>query len=255
MYYRINELARLAGVSVRTLRYYDEVGLLIPKRSEAGYRLYEEAELKKLQQILFWRELDFPLEKIKGLVSEPGLDRRQALQTQITLLKEKAEHFQRLTRLAQDTLDSEKGVKKMNNEDLFTAFNYEQMMEDQKQYEEEVRERWGNTDAYRISRERAARYSKEDWERINNVQMENLRDLARLYRSGVAHDHPDVLEVVARNLKFINDNFYPCSLEVLSGLGQMYVSDERFTAFYDRVATGLAAFYNEAIQHYCILNA
>lgn len=255
MFYRINELSRLAGVSVRTLRYYDEVGLLVPKRSAGGYRQYSESDLEKLQEILFWRELDLSLDKIKDLISQPGLNRQQVLQTQIKLLQGRVQHFQRLVALAQDTLDNEKGVKKMDRKDLFTAFNYEQMMEDQKQYEVEAKERWGNTDAYRISRERTARYSKEDWESINQVQMQNLQDLARLYQTGVPYDHPEVLEVVDRNRRFISESFYPCSLEVFSGLGQMYVSDERFTAYYDRITPGLAAYYNNAIQHYCILNS
>ena len=143
----------------------------------------------------------------------------------------------------------------MGSKDLFSAFNYEKMMEEQKQYEAEVEERWGNTEAYRISRQRTAGYSKEDWERINAVQMQNLKELAQLFQAGVPHDDSKVLAVVARNLQFINDNFYPCSLEIFSGLGNMYVSDERFTVFYDRVAPGLAAYYNEAIQHFCIVNA
>jgi len=256
MSYQVNDLANLAGISIRTLRYYDQIGLLKPtSRSGAGYRIYDESDLEKLQQILFWRELGFSLEQIRQLVNQPGFDRRQALATQIKLLEERARHFQRLADLARDTLESEKGVKKMNNEELFKAFNYERMMEDHKQYEAEVEDRWGNTEAYRISRERTAKYTREDWERINQVQMQNLQDLAGLYQSGVPYDHPEVLEVVERNRRFISDNFYPCSLEVFSGLGQMYVSDERFTAFYDRIASGLSAYYNEAIQHYCIVNA
>lgn len=256
MAYQINELASMAGISLRTLRYYDEIGLLSPaSRSPAGYRLYSDDDLEQLQQILFWRELDFALDKIKQLINEPDLDRQQALQMQAKLLQERAERFLRLAELARNTLDSEKGARKMVNKDLFSAFNYEKMMEEQKQYEAEVEERWGNTEAYRISRQRTAGYSKEDWERINAVQMHNLKELAQLFQAGVPHDDSKVLAVVARNLQFINDNFYPCSLEIFSGLGSMYVSDERFTAFYDRLAPGLAVYYNEAIQHYYIVNA
>lgn len=256
MSYRVNELANLAGISIRTLRYYDQIGLLTPtSRSGAGYRIYGDNDLEKLQQILFWRELGFSLEQIKQLVNQPGFDRRQALQTQINLLQERARHFQRLADLAQDTLESEKGVKKMNSEELFRAFNYERMMEDQKQYEAEVEERWGNTDAYRISKERTSKYTREDWEKINSIQMENMKELAQLYQAEAAYDEPRVLAVVTRNLQFINDHFYPCSLEMFSCLGSMYITDERFTAFYDRIAPGLAAYYNEAIQHYCIKNS
>lgn len=256
MAYQINELAIMAGVSLRTLRYYDEIGLLSPaSRSPAGYRLYSDDDLAKLQQILFWRELDFPLDQIKQLINEPGGERQQALKTQVKLLQERARHFLRLADLAQATLEHEKGARKMANKDMFTAFNYEKMMEDQKQYEAEVEERWGGTEAYRISRQRTAGYTKEDWERISSVQTENLKELAGLYSDGVPYDDDRVLAVVDRNRKFITDSFYPCSLEMFSGLGNMYVSDERFTAFYDRIAPGLAAYYNEAIQYYCIMNA
>ena len=255
MLYRINELANLAGISERTLRYYDQIGLLIPaSRSDTGYRIYSDNDLEKLQQILFWRELGFSLEQIRQLLNQPGFDRRQALEAQINLLQERARHFQRLANLAQDTLNSEKGAKKLTSKDLFTAFNYEQIMEEQKQYEAEVEERWGDTEAYRISKERTSGYTRDDWEKINSVQMDNLKELAELYESGTAYDDHRVIAVVARNLQFISDYFYPCSLELFSCLGNMYITDERFTAFYERIAPGLAAYYNEAIQHFCIKN-
>jgi len=143
----------------------------------------------------------------------------------------------------------------MENKEMFSGFDYEKMMEEQKQYENEVRERWGHSEAYRISKERTEKYTQEDWERISKIQMENLQELCDLYNAGVPHDDSRVQAVVEKAHKFIHDTFYPCNLEMFSGLGNMYVADQRFAAFYEKFAPGLAAYYNEAIQHYCIVQA
>ena len=105
------------------------------------------------------------------------------------------------------------------------------------------------------SKERTEKYTKEDWERLNNLQMTNLKELCNLYNSKIPHDDSRVQAVVGKSHKFIHDTFYPCTLEIYSGLGNMYITDERFTAHYGKLAPGLAAYYNDAIQHYCITNA
>lgn len=256
MHLKINQIAAIAGITVRTLRYYDKIGLLVPSaKSDAGYRLYSDYDLERLQQILFFRELDFPLARIAELMNNPLFDRQAALAMQIDWLDKKAERYLKLAQLARNTMNNFEGGIKMPAKDLFAGFDYEQMQQKQKQYETEVKERWGNTDAYRVAQERTARYSKADWERINKVQMDNIKELCDLYNAGVAHDDPRVMAVVENALNFINQHFYPCNLEMMSNLGNMYVCDERFTAFYEKFAPGLAAYYNNAIQHYCIVNA
>lgn len=256
MAYTVNKIAQMAGVTLRTLRYYDKIGLLVPSaRTEAGYRLYSEEDIERLQQILFFRELDFPLSKIEEILNNPNFDRKEALAMQIDFLEKRAERYLRLSQLAKDTLSNLEGGIKMENKNMFSGFDYDKMMEDQKQYETEVKERWGESDAYRISKERTAKYTKEDWERINETQMSNLRELCELYTAKVPHDDPRVQAVVGKAFRFIHDTFYPCTLEMLSGMGTMYVTDERFTAYYEKFAPGLAAYYNEAIQNYCIVNA
>lgn len=152
-------------------------------------------------------------------------------------------------------LESLEGGVKMDNKDLFNGFDYDKMMEEQKQYEQEVKERWGHTEAYKVSMERTSKYTKEDWERINALQMKNLKELCELYQDKVPHDDPKVQGVVDQARQFISDHFYDCPIEVFSGLGQMYVNDKRFTAYYEKFAPGLAAYYNDAIQHYCIEKA
>ncbi|HWP98444.1 MAG TPA: MerR family transcriptional regulator [Syntrophomonadaceae bacterium] len=256
MEYTINQIARLAGVTLRTLRYYDKIGLLVPSaRSNAGYRIYSDDDAQRLQQILFFRELDFPLAKINEILNNPAFDRREALKMQVDFLQKRSQRYLRLSELARDTLANQEGGKKMADKDMFQAFDYDKMMEEQKQYEDEVKERWGNTDAYRVSQERTSKYTKEDWERINNIQTQNLNDLCALYEARVPHDDPRVQEVVDRTRLFISDHFYECTLEAWSCLGQMYIADERFKAFYEKLSPGLAAYYNDAIQHYCIVNA
>ena len=254
--YAIAEIAKFAGVTLRTLRYYDKIGLLTPSsRSDAGYRLYSAEDLERLQQILFFRELDFPLSKVSEILGDPSFDRKAALELQADFLAKKASRYLQLSQLAREPLLKIEGGNKMEGKDMFKGFDYDKMIEEQKQYEAEVKERWGNTDAYRISKERTSKYTKEDWEKVAKVQEDNLQAITVLFKAGVPHDDPRMQAAVENNFKFINDSFYPCSLEMMSNMGSMYVTDERFKAYYDKCAPGLAEYYNDAIQHYCITRA
>jgi DNA-binding transcriptional MerR regulator len=251
MSYTIHEIAKLAGVTLRTLRHYDDAGLLHPaKRSEAGYRLYTDGELLRLQQILFFKELDFPLKKIKEILSDPGFERAKALRMQADYLMERAQRYEALSRLAQKTLKNMEEENDMDKNEIFKGFDYEKMMEDQKKYEAEVTERWGHTDAYKVSKQRSAKYKKEDWERISGEQTQSLNELIALYKSGVTPEDEKTQAVTRKMHRFIHEHFYPCPLQFFGCLGEMYVTDERFTAFYDNHAEGLAAYYSKAIQYY-----
>lgn len=256
MSYTINKIAQIAGVTLRTLRYYDKIGLLAPSaRSVAGYRLYSDEDVEKLQQILFFRELDFSLSRIRQIISNPDFDRRKALTAQVEFLEKRAKRYTMLSELARTTLQNLEGGIKMDNSELFKAFDYDKMMEDQKQYEDEVKERWGDSEAYKISASRTSGYTKKDWEKINAAGEENIRELIACFNEKTAYDDPRMIKVCDNARRHISTYFYPCSLEMFSGLGSMYVADERFTAHYDKFAPGLAAYYNEAIQYYCITNA
>ena len=256
MSYTINKLAQMAGVTLRTLRYYDKIGLLAPSaRSEAGYRLYSGEDAGRLQQILFFKELDFPLAKILQIMGNPGFDRKKALAMQVDFLEKRAERYEKLSVIARQTLKSLEGGIKMDNREMFKAFDYDKMMEDQKQYEEEVKERWGSTDAYRISAERTSKYTKADWERINSESEAYMKELVICFNEGIPCSDPRMMAVCEAARGHISRYFYPCSLEIYSNLGNMYVADERFAATYDKLAPGLAAYYSEAIQHYCVTNA
>lgn len=256
MSYTINKIAQMAGVTLRTLRYYDKIGLLAPTaRSEAGYRLYSDEDVGRLQQILFFKELDFPLVRILQIMVSPGFDRKKALAAQIEWLEKRAERYEKLSEMAKQTLQNLEGSFKMENKEMFKAFDYDKMIEDQKQYEDEVKERWGSTDSYRISAERTSKYTKADWERINTESDENIKELISCFNEKLPYHDARMMSVCEKARGHMSRYFYPCSLEAYSNLGSMYVTDERFTANYDKFAPRLAAYYNEAIQHYCITNA
>jgi MerR family transcriptional regulator, thiopeptide resistance regulator len=241
----VSQVARLAGVSVRTLHHYDEIGLLQPSgRSEAGYRLYEQPDLQRLQQVLFFKELGFPLEEISRIVRDPAFDLRAALLMQRRLLTERATRVQALIGAVDAALDSlEKGTA-MTKEEMFEVFGDF----DPAKYEDEARQRWGDSEAYKESARRTKRYTKQDWERIKAEGDQIQRDLVAHLEAGHAPTDPAVLEVAERHRAYITRWFYPCSHELHRGLGELYVSDPRFTENIDKLRPGLAAFTRDVFR-------
>jgi DNA-binding transcriptional MerR regulator len=239
----VSQVARLAGVSVRTLHHYDEIGLLRPSgRSDAGYRLYEQVDLQRLQQVLFFKELGFPLEEITRIVRDPAFDLRAALLMQRQLLTERATRVNALIRAVEAALDSlEKGTT-MTKEEMFEVFGDF----DPSKYEDEARERWGQTDAYKESARRTARYTKKDWEQIKAEGEQIMSELAAHMEAGRAATDPAVMAVAERHRGYITKWFYPCSHEIHRGLGELYVNDARFTANIDKVRPGLARYTRDA---------
>lgn len=240
---KINEAARLTGVSVRTLHYYDQIGLLRPEEiTEAGYRLYGEASMERLEQILFFRELGFPLKEIRKILSNPAFDRTEALKNHRRLLALQRDRLERLIALADRTL---KGESTMS----FQEFDMSEVESAKKQYAKEAEERWGGTDAWAESTRRTQKYGKEDWARISAEQKAIYRDFAAAREKGP--DSPQAQQAVADWQTHITKYFYPCSGEILAGLGKMYTADERFTKNIDRFGDGLADFMSRSIQIYC----
>lgn len=241
----VSQVARLAGISVRTLHHYDEIGLLRPSgRSEAGYRLYEQSDLQRLQQVLFFKELGFPLEEITRILGDPAFDLRAALLMQRQLLTERATRVQALIGAVDAALDSlEKGTV-MTKEEMFEVFGDF----DPTRYEQETHERWGNTDAYKESARRTARYTKKDWEQLKAEGDALQHELAAQLDAGRPPTDPAVMALAERHRDYISRWFYPCSHELHRGLGELYVNDPRFTANIDRVRPGLAAFTRDAFR-------
>lgn len=240
----ISEMAKLSGVSVRTLHYYDEIGLLAPSEvvSETGYRYYNEDSLEKLQQILFYRELDFPLKEIVQIMNASDYNKEEALRKQRELLKLKRKRLDKLIGLLNANL---KGDTTMS----FNEFDTTEIDEARAKYAEEVKERWGNTDAYAQSQKKTSKYTKEDWKRVNEGMDELLKQFSESLNENPASEK--VQELVRGWQQYITETYYECTKEVLAGLGQMYVMDERFTKNMDKYGEGTAKLISEAIAVYC----
>jgi DNA-binding transcriptional MerR regulator len=250
MSYKVKEVAQLAGVSVRTLHHYDQIGLLKPESiSPAGYRLYTDNDLKHLQQILFFKELGLSLQEIKAIINNPGFDSKQALQAHKELLLEKKQRLERIIKSVEQTIQAAEGSIEMNKEDMFNAFDMTEIERHKTKYAEEVKQKYGNTDAYKESQLKTATYTKDDWARIMGKQDKIYTKLAALMDK--APSDPQVQALVAEQRQHITDSFYTCTPDIFQRLGDLYVSDERFTANIDKYKPGFAKFLRKAMRLYC----
>jgi DNA-binding transcriptional MerR regulator len=240
---RIGEVAKLAHVSVRTLHHYDSVRLLQPSgRSEAGYRLYTAEDLERLQTVLLYKELGFGLGEIRDLLAEPGFDRREALRAQRAQLARRSGRIAAMLDLVDRTLAAmDEGIP-MKRDDLFEVFGDF----DPAEHEAEAEKRWGETEAYKESARRTRRYTKEDWARFKALSDAVNQAIAALMDEGVAADDPRAMDAVDRHRLLIDTWFYPCSREMHEELGRLYVADPRFTATYEKIHPGMAAYVCEA---------
>lgn len=240
---RISEVAKLTGITVRTLHYYDEIGLLKPSEiTEAGYRLYSREDLEILQQMLFFRELDFPLSQIKEIMNNPNYDKEEALKKQKELLIQQRQRIEGLIKLIEKRIEGDNNMS-------FKEFDMNEIEENKKKYAKEVKERWGTSKAYEESEKKTSSYNKEKWGDINQETSEIFKGFAELRNSDPGSE--EVQELVRRWQKYITDNFYTCTNEILSGLGLMYVEDERFKENLDKNGEGTAKLMAEAIKIYC----
>lgn len=248
--YQVKVLAQLAGVSVRTLHHYDELGLLCPSaRSDAGYRLYGQDDVLRLQQILINRELGLPLEEIRRLLDDPSFDKKAALLRQREELQKRLLDTgamlhaidTALELLDGDSEGSRDGKTTMETKDLFEGF-------DPARYEQEAEERWGNTEAFRESKRRTAGYTPEDWKRFRDEQSALYADAYSLLEEAVSPSDPRALEVAERHRLGIDRWFYPCTHQMHRGLAGLYEQDSRFAENIDRFGPGLTVFLVAAIR-------
>lgn len=244
MSYSVGQVAGFAGVTVRTLHHYDDIGLLVPsERSHAGHRRYSDADLDRLQQVLFYRELGFPLDEVAVLLDDPSADPRAHLSRQHDLLTARIERLQKMAAAVEHAMEARTMGIDLTPEEKFEVFGEF----DPDQYEDEVRERWGNTEAYRQSRQRTASYTKEDWKRATE-QFDALHHrMAELMEAGTPADSQVAMDTAEEHRRFISGTYYDCSHEMHTCLGDMYVSDPRFSATYDRIRPGLAVYLRDAI--------
>lgn len=229
----IKEMAQITGVSVRTLRYYDKIGLLKPAAvdEQNGYRLYDRRSLERMQEILFYRELDFPLKAISEILSSPDYDKTLALKEQKALLTIKRDRLERLINALDGAL---KGELIMNFK-VFDNSDYESRSE---KFSDEVRRKWGGTKAYEECTAKTAAYTEEKWKEVNNGMEKLIAGFADCMRSGDTPSSSAAQSLVKKWQDFISKNYYSCTKEILSGLGEMYSCDERFTENIDRSGSG-----------------
>lgn len=249
MEYTVQKLGKLAGVSPRTLRYYDEIGILKPARiNSSGYRIYGQEEVDKLQQILFYRELGMGLEAIKDIINSPSFNSIAALKEHREKLLAKRKQIDMLIVNVEKTIASEEGRIDMSNAEKFEGFKDKIIEENEKKYGKEIREKYGD-DAVERSNKAFKNMSKEDYDKMIGLEREIKMVLAEAYKSG--DPASDLAQKVADlHKQWISMAWGYYNKEAHAGLAQMYVEDERFTAYYDKEQPGTAKFLRDAIYIY-----
>jgi DNA-binding transcriptional MerR regulator len=237
----VGEVAALSGVTVRTLHHYDDLGLLCPsERSDAGYRLYSYDHLARLQEILIWRGLGFSLSEIKALLDDPGYDRLGALRRQRELIEREIGRLGTLASAVDAAIHAQRNGNHLEETTMFDGF-------DHAAYEDEARERWGDTEAYRESSRRTQQYGDAEWTEIRRESDAIVRELVTLMRAGEPATGETARALAERHRQHISRWFYPCSSAMHRALGEMFIADERFARNYEREAKGLAHYFHDAI--------
>jgi MerR family transcriptional regulator, thiopeptide resistance regulator len=245
MGYPVGEVARLSGVTVRTLHHYDEIGLLSPSgRTPAGYRQYDYADLERLQRILGYRELGLALDKIATILDDPGIDALEHLRTQHAALAERADRLQRQLAAIEKTMEAHQMGIRLNPEEMFEVFGDH----DPTQYAEEADQRWGDTDAYRESHRRTSSYTKDDWLQLKAEAGQAEDRLLAAMQAGLPPTSPEAMDAAEAHRAQIDRWFYACGYDMHRGLADMYLADPRFAAHYDDRAAGLARYVHDAIH-------
>ena len=246
--YKINEVSKLTGVSIRMLHHYDKIRLLEPsKRTGSNYRMYNDDDIARLYQILLFKELEFPLQEIKQILDDKDFNREEALKAQRNLIFKKKQRLERILESIDDTIENLGG--ETMSKDNFKAFGYEEVKKHQEKYKEETEKRYGNSDAYKESQEKTSKYSKNDWENIMEEASGIYEELAKLREKDPSDNQ--VQDLVEQWRNHISANLYNCTIEIFRGLALMYVADERFTKNIDKYGEGLAQFMSDAMNIYC----
>ncbi|MCZ8519247.1 MULTISPECIES: MerR family transcriptional regulator [Paenibacillus] len=248
MKHTVKEVAALSGVSVRTLHYYDEIGLLKPQRDAAnGYRYYGDDELLRLQQILFFRELDFPLDSIRRLIDSEAFDRIAALEEHRLLLELRAERLHTLMKTIDGTIGQLKGEGSMNRDELYEGFDKSK----QEQYERDLIDRYGKHAEERIaeSKIRSHTWKKEDYDRVNEEYARLNRLLTSVLEQGLPPESPEAQQVAAEHYGIVS-RFYTPTREMYAGLGDLYTDHPDFRKLYDAFHPHLAEYWRDTMKAY-----
>ena len=242
--YTVGQVAELAGVTVRTLHHYEQVGLLAPSaRSTSGYRIYSAADIDRLSRVLYYRELGFSLEDIATMLDDDTVDPSAHLARQHRLLTERLERVTAMVAAVEREMEAHKVGYNLTPEEKLEVFGDF----DPDQYNDEARDRWGETDAWKQSRARTARYTKDDWAKIRAEGDDNVGHFIAAMTNGVAATSAEAMDLAEEHRQHMTRWFFDVSPEFHRCLGEMYVADPRFTATYDDQAPGLAAYIHDAI--------
>lgn len=253
MEYTVQKLGKLAGISTRTLRYYDEIGILKPARiSSSGYRIYGQKEVDLLQQIMFYRELGLNLSDIKAIVTSPNFDKTKALREHLNKLLSERRRLDLLIENVEKTIAATEGRVNMSDKEKFEGFRQRLIEENEAKYGEEIRKKYGE-ETVEKSNKHFKNMSKEDFDKMNSLAEQVLETLAEAMKTG---DPAGPLAQKAADLhkQWLTYCWGEYSREAHAGLAQMYVDDERFTAYYDKVQPGAARFLRDAILIYTGMN-
>ncbi len=250
MEYSINALAKLSGITSRTLRWYDETGLLKPLRTTAaGYRIYGPEQVNRLQDILFYRALGFELSTIRAILDDPDFDRQTALQSHLAALEQQKTQLDGLIRSVRKTLSALQGETTMTDHEKFEAFKRQAVEENESKYGKEAREKYGNK-AVDESHAKMMGLSPENHQRWQQLDGEILSSLAAAVESGAAPDSEIGRSIAAMHKEWLSFTLPQYTPQIHAGLAMMYTADERFTAYYDKTVSGCAAFLQDAILAY-----
>lgn len=250
MEYTVKALAELAGVTPRTLRWYDRIGLLKPLRTtEAGYRLYGPKQLDRLQDILFYRELGLDLTSIRAILDDPAFDRQTALQSHLTELKARRARLDDLILTVQRTIDDIKGGTKMTDQEKFEAFKRNAVAAMEAAHGAESRQKYGDAEVDRANACVLA-LTQEEYTAWKALGDEILQALAAAVQAGADPAGPEGQRVAVLHRRWLSYSWEAYTPQAHAGLAELYVSDPRFTAYYDREVSGCAAFLRDAVRAY-----
>ena len=248
MEYSISQLAELAGVSTRTLRWYDRIGLLKPLRiGENGYRYYGEAEVDRLQQVLFYRELGVELDRIRALLDDPGFDRMAALKSHLAALEKDRRRVEALIGAVRRTIDAEERNEPMKNAEKFEAFKREAVARNESEHGTEARLRYGDG-AVDASHDKIRGMSREQYDEWKRLEQEILDRLESAVRRGISVDSDEAAEIVRLHKRWLCFTLPTYTPEIHLGIVQMYTADPRFQSYYDRNLPNCAAFLADSVR-------
>lgn len=249
MGYTIAQMSKLSGVTPRTLRHYEDVGLLAPARAASTYRHYNAADVDRLQQILFYRELGFSLEEIARILLNPDFDEMSALHTHLRALEAKKLHLDGLITTVLHTIEQREGTREMSDKDKFESFKQDALKKNEERYGEEIRSNYGE-DTVKASNKKWLNMSQEEHEAMSTLSAEILDDLKKAVLASVDPASETGIAIGRKHRQWLTFTWPTYSTEAHKGLGQMYTADPRFTKFYDSEVEGCAAFLRDAIVAY-----